>query len=55
MLQGVGNNLSFEMNGHHFLNYYLLVDDIYSMWTIFVQTSHDCWERKGSGLHNNKK
>lgn len=43
------------MNGHYFLNYYLLADNIYSMWTIFVQTSYDCWGRKGSGLHNNKR
>lgn len=33
MLKGVGHIMSFEVNGQ----YYMLADDIFSKWTIFVQ------------------
>jgi hypothetical protein len=40
-LEGHGQNTNFEVNGHRFPHYYLLADEIYSKWIIFVQTNHN--------------
>ena len=40
-LEGHGQDMSFEVNGHRYPHYYLLADGIYPKWTIFVQTIHD--------------
>ena len=40
-LKGHSQNMSFEVNGHRYPQYYLLADEVYPKWTIFVQTIHD--------------
>ena len=40
-LRGHGHDMSFEVNGHKYLHYYLLADGIYPIWTIYVQTIYD--------------
>jgi hypothetical protein len=40
-LEGHGQDMSFEVNGHRYPHYYLLAHGIYPKLTIFVQTIHD--------------
>ncbi len=35
-LEGHGQDMSFEVNGHRYPHYYLLADGIYPKWTIFI-------------------
>jgi hypothetical protein len=41
MLKGISIELSFEVSGHVYFWYYLLVDGIHPWWFIFVQTIHE--------------
>jgi hypothetical protein len=36
LLQGEGNNMQFEVNGHVYNRYYLLTDGIYPRWSCFL-------------------
>ena len=39
-LEGHGQDISFEVNGHRYPQNYLLEGGIYPKWTIFVQIIH---------------
>jgi len=41
MLQVVGNDIHFVLNGTIYPRYYLLANNIYPKWAYFVQTIHD--------------
>ena len=41
MLRGEGHDLSFHVNGHVYLRFYILADDIYPPWARFVQPIHE--------------
>ncbi len=46
LLQGQASNMSFVVNGNTYPKYYLLVDDIYPWWSIFVQALHELQGKK---------
>ena len=41
MLRGEGHDLSFHVNGHVYLRFYILANDIYPPWACFVQPIHE--------------
>jgi hypothetical protein len=41
MLQGPGQDLTFEVNGHVYSRYYVLTDGIYPPWSCFVHPIHE--------------
>jgi len=41
MLGGEGRDLSFHVNGHIYLRFYLLANGIYPSWACFVQPIHE--------------
>lgn len=46
LLQGLASNVSFVVNGNTYSKYYLLVDEIYPRWSIFVQAIHELQGKK---------
>jgi hypothetical protein len=46
LLQGPGNGMTFQVNGHEYIWYYLPVDGIYSQWSFFLQPIHAPQEEK---------
>jgi hypothetical protein len=48
LLCGPYTNLEFEVNGHVYSKYYLLMDGIYLKWVCFVQPSTSHKESSGS-------
>jgi len=47
LLSIANNEFKFRVNGVEYLHYYLMVDDIYSRWNIFVTTIHEPqWKKR---------
>jgi hypothetical protein len=48
VLEGVGSNVPFVVNGNRYVQYYVLVNWIYPCWSILMQTIHELKWKKNS-------
>ena len=48
LLQGLGNGMTFQVNGHEYNHYYLLADMIYYLVELFF-AAHSCPTRREMG------
>ena len=54
MLTSEASDMTFEVNDEEYKRYHLLADDIYLLWSCFIQSIHMSGDEKRKHLHHDK-